>query len=367
MGVNSDRVCQPQSQRYIKTPGLRVVSSSADRRPRQTSNSLHILHPWTPPFSTLSQSSTMQPFVPSASPYSNDLPPWHYDGSFDYSFHDDSGYASEDSEFVPSPSLYPNHIYKGSNQDHQDPPWKWRHQAPAFINAQWSPPMAPRACHLHRDSIDDSRRPHDLPQQLSFEQQYKYHESGHQQVPSTSHSHESFGRYLGHTPSWGNSEENISPLDIEEHKARIPDALPSLSKRIESEADESLSSSCSTQHSSPSPEAKPDVPRTRRSRKSTHPSYRTESSKRSLVEPPRRHQTTLSRDTQLGGAWQEHHHERMVLEKERRAPRRQRTGSLLQRKGRSRSSRRVCWDDVDGETPSRGHGGYRMANGEYAG
>ena len=309
----------------------------------------------------------MEPFIPFASPHSNGLPPWHYDRNLDHSFHDDSGYASEDSEFQPSPSLYISHVYEDTNQDHHYPPWTWHNQATAFINAQKSPPTASRICHLHHDSIDHSRRSYILPQPLSFEQQCNYNESGHQRAPATFHNRENFGRDLGHTPPWGVLEENTSPLAFEEHKSRIPDALPSLRKCIESEPDESLSSPSSTRHGFPTLETKLDVPRTRRSRKSTHPGYETKSSMRSPAGRPRRHQTTSSRDAQLAATWQQHYHERMELDKERRASRRKKNGSLLHWKERSRSSWQDSWEDADDEGHSRCRGGDRLENGEYAG
>lgn len=63
-------------------------------------------------------------FTPFAAPYVNGPPPWHHGGHFDRPFHDDSGYASEDSDSVPLSSLDPDSFYEGTDQY---PPWTRRH------------------------------------------------------------------------------------------------------------------------------------------------------------------------------------------------------------------------------------------------
>ena len=304
----------------------------------------------------------MEPSIPFASSYySNSLHPWHHGGYLDDSFYDDSGYASEDSALVPFSSVDPTLIYKDTDQDYHDSPRTRRHRAAAFVSAQWSPPAASRACHLH-SSINDSRRSYDLPRPLSFESQPNYRGSEYQREPSTTCSRENFGRDSGHTTSQWDFEENISPLAFEEHRARIPDTLPSLSNRIDNETDHSSPCPSSVQHGSPSPEVTSRAPQTRNPTRSAQSDYKSENSMHSSTgHPPQKY--TSSRDAQLAAAWQQLYHERTELEKEKRALRKKKK-CLLQRMERRRSSRRAPWDDTDGDDHSGFHGTDRMVEGD---
>lgn len=256
--------------------------------------------------------SDMEPF---ASAYANRLPSWHYGGHFDRSFHNDSAYASEDCDFVPFPSLDLNQIYEDTDEVDRDSPRTRRHRAAAIVNAQWSRPAVSGARHPLDDSFDDNWRIYDLPQPLPFEEQRYIYDSGSRLRPTAFYDRENFGREPGHAASWWGSEESIPALEFEEHRARVPDALPSLNNRIESGTDRSSPSSISTRHGSRSPE---EVSQSGGSTTSTQPDHRTRSSMRSSARRPRRNQSS-SRDTQLAAAWQQLYHERTELEEGRRA------------------------------------------------
>lgn len=289
----------------------------------------------------------MEPFTPFASPYANGPPPWHHGGHLDRSFHDDSGYASEDSDIVPFPLSDPDHILDDIDQVNPESPRPRRHRAAAFVDAQWSRPAAFRAYHPLDGSLNDNGRTYDLPQPLSFEQQRNDYEPGPPLKPTAFYNHENFGREPGYTASQWNLEEDIPPLDFEEHSARVPDDLPSLSNRIESETDPSLPSSSSIRHESPGPEAKMKAPESRGSKTSAQPGHRTESPMRSSARRQRQGQSSR-RDAQLATAWQQLYQERTELEKERIALRKK-DKSLLHRKKRSLSSGRDHLDDMAGE------------------
>ncbi|KAF6238902.1 hypothetical protein HO173_002774 [Letharia columbiana] len=156
---------------------------------------------------------------------------------------------------------------------------------------------------------------YDLPQPLPFEEQRYIYDSGSRLRPTAFYDRENFGREPGHAASWWGSEESIPALEFEEHRARVPDALPSLNNRIESGTDRSSPSSISTRHGSRSPE---EASQSGGSTTSTQPDRRTQSSMRSSARRPRRNQSS-SRDAQLAAAWQQLYHERTELEKERRA------------------------------------------------
>ncbi len=243
----------------------------------------------------------MDHFTPFASPYASVPHSWHHGGHFDSSyFHDDSGYASEDYEYLPFISLDPDKTYFDNNQVDRDFPRTRHHRAAAFVNAQWSHPTASRAYHPSHDPLNDSWRTYDLPQPLSFEQQCTNYASGSRPKPAAFYNPENLGR---HTASRWDSEENISPLDFEEHRARVPDTLPSLSNRIESETDRSSSSSSSgsVRHGFHSPKAKAKAPHFRGSPKPAEPRHRTKHSVRSSARSQRQHQSP-SRDAQLATA-----------------------------------------------------------------
>ena len=290
----------------------------------------------------------MDHFTPFASPYANVPPSWHHGAHFDSSaFHDDSGYASEDYEFLPFLSLDPDKIHFDNNQVDRDFPRARHHRAAAFVNAQWSHPTASRAYQPSHDPLNDSWRTYDLPQPLSFEQQRNNYASGSRLKPATFYNPENFGPEHGRTPSRWDLEENTSPLDFEEHRARVPNTLPSLSNRIESETDRSSSSSGSIRHGFHSPKAKSKDPQFRGSPTSAEPHHRTTHSVRSSARSQRQHQSP-SRDAQLAIAWQQLYQERTEFEKEKRALRKKKKAKALpKRQDWPRSGRRNPSDDAD--------------------
>lgn len=243
----------------------------------------------------------MEPFTPFASLYANGPPPWHHGGRFDRSFHDDSGYASEDSDVVQFSSSDPAHILEETDQANRDSHRTRRHRAAALVNAQWSRPAAFRACRPLDDSFNDNQRTYDLPQPLSFEQQRNDYGPGPRLRPTAFYDREDFCREASHTASRWDHEENIPPLNFEEHRARVPDDLLSLGNRIESETDTSSPSSSSIRHGSPSPEAKSKAPQSRASTTFAQPGHRSESSMRSSARRQRQDQSS-SRDVQLATA-----------------------------------------------------------------
>lgn len=218
--------------------------------------------------SSLNHSSAMEPSIPRlASPYPDGLSPGHNDENADDSFHDDSGYASEDISFVPVRSLNPNHIYEA---DHHDPSQTWHHQAAALVNAQRSTPTPSKNCHTFYDIVDDSQKSH------------------------------------------------------------IPHSPPSLRNRIKSEPDESLSSSNAIGHRCPSPPSEPNIlqPRCSPTQPNYRDESLMRSSS---IERPRQHEMTLSRDAQLTltAECDRHIYEGVGLEKERRAGMRKREDEKL--------------------------------------
>ena len=242
----------------------------------------------------------MEPFTPVAGPCANGLPPWHHTGHFDRPFNDDSGYASEDSDSAPFLSSDPDRDHGYTNQVDHGLPWMQRHRTAAVVSAPWSHPVALRACHPFQDSFSDS---YDLPQPLPFEQQPNDYVSSSQLQPPTSyHRREAFDRGPGHMASRRDLDEKTSssPLDFEEHKARIPDALSSLSNRIHSETDHHPPSPNSLR---PSPEVKTEALYPLASITSARPydeegySMPTASMSTSLCKP--------RRTTQLAAAWRQ--------------------------------------------------------------
>lgn len=275
-----------------------------------------VAFPYLPRCNPPHRSVTMEPFTPFAGPCANGLPPWHH---FDRPFNDDSGYASGDSDSAPFLSSDPDNDHEYTNQV---PPWMQRHRTAAFASAPWSHPVALTACHPFHDSFSDS---YDLPHPLPFEEPPNDHVSSSQpQPPPSYHRREVYDRGPGHMASRSDPEEKTSssPLDFEEHRARIPDAPSSLGNR--------------TDHHPPSPNplrldfSSPDVktealyplPSITSARPYDEEGYPTPCS-----APPRpqcQHRSA-SHDAQL-------YPERTALEKDRRALRK-REKSLSQREG----------------------------------
>ena len=287
----------------------------------------------------------MEFFTPFAGPYVNGPPFWHHGGYFDRSFHDDSGYASgDDSDSVPFISLDPDIIYGDTDQLDQYSPWIQRHRAAAFVDAQWSRPGVFRACHPFHDPSNDSCRTYDLPQPLPFVQRRSNRDPGSWPKPTTSSNRESFGRERSHTASRRDFRTNASPLDVEEHRSRIPNTLPSLNNRISSETEQSSpSSSSSTRHHSL--RHSPDVrSKARQSRSPTTSAQSNYGHSKSIPSSPapreRQHQPPTPNHEQLAASWQQLYQERKELEREKRNLKRKEKKSLRQR------SRRDCSDDM---------------------
>ena len=300
----------------------------------------------------------MEPFTPSASANASIPSSWHHGGHFGPSFHD-SAYAREDSDSVPLLLSDPSKTYGGTNQVHRISPRTRHHRAAAFVSAQLSHPAASRACHLSHDSFTCSRRTHDL-QPRAFEQHHGNDESGSYLQPTASYNQENFGREPGHIAFRSGVEENISPLDFEEHRVRVPHTLVSLSNRTEGETDHPLHSSTSIRHGSVTPDIDLKAAQSRSTIKPTEPGYRSDDSVRSSARRPRQNQLPRG-DAQLAAAWQQLYQERTELEKERRDLRKKEK-SFLRRKQRSRLSWRDSSDGMDGE----GLSGTHSLDGEYA-
>lgn len=291
----------------------------------------------------------MEPFSPFTSPDVNGLPSWHHGGHVDRSFNDDSGYASEDPDSVPSLSSNPDIIYRSTDQVGRGSFRTRHHRAAAFVNAQWSPPAAFRAGPLFQGPFKDNWRSCCLPPPLSFEQQRNDYEAGSGVRSTAFHNSENFHRERGRPASWYTSGEHVSPLDFDKHKARVPNTLPSLNSRIQNETDRPSLSSSSIRHGSPSPEVIPEALQFRGPTTPGQHVHRGESSMRPSARYQRQHRSS-SHDAQLAAAWQQLYQERTELDKEQRALKRKKERSLLQRKERPRSSRRDLSGDADGES-----------------
>lgn len=289
-------------------------------------------------------------FTPFAAPYVNGPPPWLHGGHFDRPFHDDSGYASEDSDSVPLSSLDPDSLYEDNDPLDQYPPWTGRHRAAAFVDAQCSRPVAFRTCNPLHDPCNDSHRTYDLPPSLPFEQQqhrYNNHPDPWLDPTTTSYHREHFGR----EPAFRRDlRATAPPLDIEEHRSRVPDTLPPLDNRVESESEtehsppsSSSSLSSSIHHHShshaPSPSADLKSKQTPRSTAfAAQSDYRPRSSSSSapLSECPHQYQSPSRYyngnddeeeiEEYLTTARQQLHREHTALEREKRALEQQRVG-----------------------------------------
>ena len=289
--------------------------------------------PYLPRYNPTHCSVTMEPSTAFAGPYANGLPPWHHTGYLDRPFNDDSGYASEDSDSTPFLSLDPDNDHEYSSHVNHGSPWMQRPRAAAFVSAQWSHPVAFRACPPFHDSFSDSSKIYDLPQALPFEEQPMNYELGSRAKPTTSYNrHEIFDREPDHTASWWDLEEKASPLGFEEHRARVPDALPSLSDRvIQSETDHYPVPPNSLRHNSQNPEVKLEVLQSLGPITSARPDDRNGNMMPSSAQPrPQCQYQYPSHDAQLAAAWRQLYQERTELEKDRRALRK-REKSLLQR------------------------------------
>ena len=305
-----------------------------------------VAFPYLPRCNPTHRSVTMEPSTAFAGPYANGLPPWHHTGYLDRPFNDDSGYASEDSDSTPFLSSDPDHDHEYTNPVNHGLPWMQRHCAAAFVSAQWSHPVAFRAWPPFHDPFNDSSRTYDLPQALPFEEQPNNYELGSRLKPTTSYNRrEILDRGPGHTTSPWDLEEKIWPLDFEEHRARVPDALPSLSNRvIQSETYHYPPSPNSLRHNSPSPEVKLETSESLNSITSAQSDDRNGNLMPSSAQPrPQCQHRYSSHDAQLAAAWRQLYQERTELDKDRRALRK-REKSLLRRREGTWSSRRDLSD-----------------------
>ena len=295
------------------------------------------------------------------SPHANGPPSWHRGKHLDRSVRDDSGHASEDSDSVPFLSLDASGASRDTDQSDHDLPGPRPHGAAAFINAQWSRPAVFRACRPFHDSPNNSWCIYDLSQPLSFEQQRNSYEPGSRLPLTISSNREDVGREPCSTPLEWHFEEYMSPLDFEKHGARVPNALPSLSSRIESETEHSSLSMSSIRQDYPIPEVELTTPQFTGSTMSARPDYKTETPMRSSARRQGQHQSS-SHDAQLAAAWQQLYHERTELKNDKRALRKKEK-SLLQRSDWLYSSRRDPSDDRADE----GRSGNQRADGAAKG
>ena len=280
----------------------------------------------------------MEAFVPFSSSYETGPPHWHHRGPLNRSIHDDSGYASEDSDPVPLVPSDTDDFHGYSDQFDHSLPWTRRPRTGAFNNAQWLPPAAFKASSLSSEPFIEGWRNYELPQPLAFEQQRKNYDTNSRLRSTTFYNQDSYGDDFSHAASPWEFEENVPTLDFEEHRTRVPRALPSLRNRIESETGPSSSSLMSIRHSSPVAEVRLQAPPSGSSITSAQPDNRTESSIPSSAQHSCQDQSP-NHDTQLATAWQQLNQERTELEKELRALER-RKRSLLLRKEQNPSSQR---------------------------
>ena len=259
----------------------------------------------------------MEPFTSLGGTYGHGPPSWHHARHFDPSFYDDSGYSSEDSDRVEFPPLSPEQNYRNTDQLDNAIPKTRRHRASAFVGAQWSRPADLRPYYRSHNSSNDSWRAYDLPRPLAFEQQRNSYEPSSRPKPPAYHDRETFGREPAPPASRWGLEENISPLDVEDHRARVPDTLPSLSNRIENDTDPSSPPFDSIPPFFPTPRIDPKAPSSSRGYPTAAPGQIAES----LSARRFRRNQSSSRDTALAAAWQQLYEERLELEKEKRASR----------------------------------------------
>lgn len=325
MRFHSNRVCQSH-RNILKHP----VCGSSRNQLTDDSGKSAVAFPYLPRCNPPHRSVTMEPFTPFAGPCANGLPPWHHTGHFDPPFNDDSGYASEDSDSAPFLSLDPDNDHEYTNQVNHGLPWIQRHRTAAFVSAPWSHPVAFRACHPFQESFSDS---YDLPQPLPFEEQPNdYVSSSQLQPPPSYHRREVFDRGPGHMASRWDLEEKTSssPPDFEEHRARIPDAISSLSNRVRCETDHHPSSPNPLRHDISSPEVKTEALHSLAPITSARPYDEEGYSMPCSARPrPQCQHRSSSHDAQLAAAWRQLYQERTELEKDRRALRK-REMSLLQ-------------------------------------
>ena len=289
----------------------------------------------------------MNPISPYASPYTNRPVSWHRGEYLNHSVHDDSGYASEDSDSVPFLSLDPHSPHGDIDLSDYNSPWTQRHRATAFIDAQWSRLGIVRARYPSHDPFNNRWGIHDLPQTLAFEQQCPDYGYGSRLRPTTRYSRENLGHGHGFTASGWEWEENTSSQESEEDRARVPDILPSLNDRIENEIELASPPASPIRHDSPNPEVKLKAPQSRGLTKSAPTDNRTKNTMRSSAQHQHQHHPS-SHDANLATAWQDIYQERMELEKDRRALDKK-GRSMLKQKRRPRSKRQDRSDNMAGE------------------
>ena len=197
--------------------------------------------------------------TPFTSPYVNRSPPGYHGGHFVCSFHDDSGYVSEESDSdsdtdnAPSLPFGPELPQGEDDQFAQGSLWTQHHRAAAFVDAQWSHPTTFSPCLPYDDSLNDSRRTHDLPRSLPFEQQRSNHQSSLQLEPTITRNceYETLGREPSHPASGQDFRPATSPRSLDEDTARISTAPLSLSNNNNNNNIESNKTEKSSLSSSP--------------------------------------------------------------------------------------------------------------------
>ena len=181
--------------------------------------------------------------TPFGAPYMNGPAPWHPGGHFSYSFNDDSGYVSSDSDSSPFPSFdTDDNIHEGIDQFDYLSPWPRYQQHTAFVNAQYLHPVA--AFRLHHPYLASSIETYDLPPPLPFEQQRRNYGYASNPNPIPSYHRGNRDREPSHTAaSLQDFRANThASLNFTEHGARLPTTLPPLHDRVvESETEISSS------------------------------------------------------------------------------------------------------------------------------
>lgn len=242
MDLQPGRVCQIPEQ-STKSPELRVLSKSARRQLWQiTKQQPSYAESPGSSFSLVCKSLNMEPFISFHGPYANSLSSCNHGGPLD---DDDSGYASDGSDPASLQALDPVNIYENIAQVDHDTSKTRRGWAAALIDAQWSRPATSRFCNSLHNLFNQSCRTFGILQPLALEPQHSIFEFG----PRT-WQHSFLVRF----------RRKLSPLDIESHRVRVLDVVPSLGNPIRREVDHCSPSPGSIQDGSPDSEVRLEDP-----------------------------------------------------------------------------------------------------------
>ena len=269
--------------------------------------------------------------TPFRGPYMNAPASWHLGGHFIYSFNDDSGYASSDSDSSPFPSFDTDDtIHAGIDPFDHVSHWPPYRQNTAFVNAQSFHPVA--AFSLHHPYHISSNETYDLPPPLPFEQQRRNYQYTSNANTSPSYHRGNRDREPSHIASLQELRANThASLNFNERSARLPNSLPPLHDRVvESESEVSPSSlprpSTPIRHDASFPDD--DNPELKTKHMSSSPTLSSpprtlrrkgEGASAARRNGPRRHRSSLSDAGQrkLADEWRDLYRERKAFEEEK--------------------------------------------------